>query len=196
MNLADGVLKAAESLLNADLEADEQIEVEKVGFARSVLDTLAAYDRNEISLDPASAERLERNFRELCNALGARQRIAMREQSDLKVSDRLARIRDGFLADHQASARRVDVVLLFEEIGYALDDSPEAEDIRSEMRRLTRQHSLDVDSGSPIEDMEQLRGDLQALQYLARQRSQERPDDNAAEVVADRSETRTEQSAS
>lgn len=173
-DLAGGVMSAAHALLNAALPEDDKIEkIEKVGFARGVLTQLTLFDEGKDVVTREAVDLLEANFQALCKVLGEMRREAMREHSDVKLSDRVARIRDGFLEDHQTPPLRVDVEVLFEEMVHALDNSPEAEDVRSELRRLTDVHELAVDSGTEVADFELLRGDLQALQYRGRQQSQE-----------------------
>lgn len=182
-NLAEGVLSAAHALLNEALpDADKIDKIEKVGFARGVLTQLGLYDDGKAAFGAEAAAQLEANFQVLCKTLGEMRRQALREQSDVKLSDRIARIRDGFLDDHQTPPERVDVQILFEEMVHALDNSPEAEDVRSELRRLTDLHELEVDAASEVADFETLRRDLQALQYRSRQQSQEDEADAAGET--------------
>lgn len=169
--LSGGILAAASGLLGNHLE--EQRDIEKVGFARSVLSVV---DGSRQIAHPVSAESidvLESNFRKLCRHLGQMQRQAVRELSEVKISDRLARVRDGFLGDHQSPPAKADVQVLFEEIGHVLDDSLESEDIRSELRRLATTHELEIDSASPIADFPSLRDELNAIRYRSRLRSQE-----------------------
>jgi len=172
--LDDGVLAAAQALLNAALPDGEKVDkIEKVGFARGVLTQLSLHDEGKATFSSAAVDQLESNFQVLCKTLGEMQRTAMREHSDVRLSDRIARIRDGFLEDYQTPPQRVDVQVLFEEMTHALDNSSEAEDVRSELRRLTDVHHLEIDATSEVADFEAFRRDLQGLQYRSRYRSQE-----------------------
>ena len=166
-----GVFATASAVVNAALP--EPIDFEKVGFARAVLNELQAHDRHAGTLSGGGVDRLESNFRDLFRRLSQMQRSAMRERSDAKSAERIARARDAFLADHPSGASRVDVIVLFEEITHALDDSLEAEDIRSETRRLVAVHDLHTDSALPVSDWDGLCESFRALEYRGRIQSQE-----------------------
>jgi hypothetical protein len=174
--LNNGVLSGATALLNDSL--DEAVDVEKLGFARSVLDALKESEGDPVALSEGALARLDSNFRALFRELNKMRRAAVRERDDVKLSNRIARVRDGFLADHPKTVAKADVQELFEEIHHVLDDSPEAEDIRSDLRRLRSLHSLDVDSALEVDDLDALRADLVRLQYGGRQRSQEEAQPN------------------
>lgn len=93
--------------------------------------------------------------------------------SQVRLDQRIARVRDGFLEDHPATITKIDVQDLVEELEHVLDDSPEGEATQADLRRLRSDHILDVDPNSPVQDAESLREDLIALQYGGRRRSQE-----------------------
>ena len=168
----DGVLPGATAVLNATLS--EPILVDKLGFARSILDEMKANsDQGQVSA--ADTTRLDDNFRVLFRRLNVLRRAAVRQQDEVRLAERIARVRDAFLADHPTLIRKVDLQDLIEELGYVLDDSHEAEETRADMRRLRSEYNVDVDVSSPVEDVEALRIHLMALQYGGRHRSQEEP---------------------
>jgi energy-coupling factor transporter ATP-binding protein EcfA2 len=181
IKLDDGVFDGAAALLMAAVPDCEKVE--KVGFARGVIAHLSRHARGEASISAESLNQLDTNFRALCKILGEMQRTAMREHSDVKLSDRIARIRDGFLDDHRTPPDKADVQVLFEEMQHALDNSRESEEVRAELRRLTDVHELGIDAATPVSDFEELKRDLQALQYRSRHLSQEDASNPSEEPV-------------
>ncbi|MGH1551529.1 hypothetical protein ACRAWF_02995 [Streptomyces sp. L7] len=61
-----------------------------------------------------------------------------------------ARLRKSFLLDHPAGATREQAILLLEEIDAGLDNSVDAEDLRSQIRNLRREFELEEE---PIESI-------------------------------------------
>lgn len=182
--LDEGVLDGAVGILNAG--AAEPMQVAKLGFARSVLDELSDGDAGSTAFPAAVLDRLDDNFRVLFQRLNSMRRTAVRQHDEVQLAERTARVRDAFLDDHPTLIRKVDVHDLIEELELVLDDSPEAEDTRADLRRLRAEHSLDVDPGSAVGDVDTLRIDLIALQYGGRRRSQEGTTENRAGKQTDR----------
>lgn len=169
---SEGVLKGTIDLVNAG--RTEVLSTDKLGFARSVLDVLddaAAYE----AISPDALARMDDNFRSLFQCLNAMRRTAVRARDEVRLEQRIARVRDGFLADHPVTITKIDVQDLIEELEHVLDDTPEGEATQADLRRLRSDHNLDVDPNASVEDVESLREDLIALQYGGRRRSQESP---------------------
>ncbi|WFE53121.1 AAA family ATPase [Micromonospora sp. WMMD1155] len=134
--------------------------LDKVGFARSVLQAV-----REDSTLTAAAEVLDANFRVLFRELGRRQRQAMREITTEKTSAKIKRIKRSFLLDHPTTADRAQATLLLEEAEAALDNSVDAEELKSHIRTMRRDFELDEDPTEPINDFGAFRDALEALVY-------------------------------
>jgi hypothetical protein len=150
------------------------LSTDKLGFARSVLDVLDDAAASE-AISPDALARMDDNFRSLFQCLNAMRRTAVRARDEVRLEQRIARVRDGFLADHPVTITKIDVQDLIEELEHVLDDTPEGEATQADLRRLRSDHNLDVDPNASVEDVESLREDLIALQYGGRRRSQESP---------------------
>jgi energy-coupling factor transporter ATP-binding protein EcfA2 len=146
---SDGVLQGVEEALRQAI-SDPDVTLDKVGFARHVLAVIAAPLASPTPVGTSAIEELESNFRSLFAVIGRLQRRAMSELANIKVSDKVSRVISAFRDDHAIKATKAEVEILFEQIGYGLDTSRESEDIRSEMRRLTDIHQLQVDSRVPM----------------------------------------------
>ena len=171
VDATSGVLQGVEAALQKAL-GDPDVDLDKVGFARHVLAVATSPSAISGSVSDAALADLESNFRSLFAVLGKMQRRAMTTEANMKTSERLSRASAAFLSDHPTKSTRAEVQMLFEQIGYTLDTARESEDARSEMRRLTDVHQLEVDSNSDVTDFAQLKEDLTALSLLARAKSQ------------------------
>ncbi len=140
---------------------DEEFDLDKIGFARSVL---AAIENPRI--DPSALQTLKTNFTVLLGELAKRQRMANREASGERIQSRVNRTRQRFLAQHQDDgARKEDVMLLIEEIEGQLDTSPEGEEVRAAMRKWVRDFKLDEEPRSRVPDYAKFLNDLEGLPY-------------------------------
>ncbi|WP_433272682.1 ATP-dependent nuclease [Actinosynnema sp. CS-041913] len=143
--------------------------LDKVGFARSVIDAVRLDDRLA-----AAAATLDANFRVLFRALGSKQRQAMRDITVEKTGSKIKRLKKSFLLDHPAVATREQATLLLEEIEAGLDNSVDAEDFKSQIRDIRRTFMLDDDPTESVEDFDSFRGGLDVLVYHEVNDAQER----------------------
>jgi hypothetical protein len=162
----EGVFSAIARCLTA---LAPELHIEKVGFARAVVETVAALAAR---VDDADAQALlaafETNMKALFRRLRRMQRDAERELTADRVSARVNRAKNAFLQDRADSARREHAVVLFEEIERALDNSAEADAIRLELQALRRDFKIDEDPAQAIEDYRQFRERLEQMRYVAR----------------------------
>lgn len=107
------------------------------------------------------------NFKLLLSSISLCQRKAERAESVQKISSRINRAKRDFARTHNGQARREDVVTLIEEIGSQLDLSPEAEDVRAEMRAWNARFELDTDPRKLVVDFDGLLKALDGLAYKA-----------------------------
>ncbi|MEV6348369.1 AAA family ATPase [Actinoplanes sp. NPDC051851] len=149
-----------DALEQAAAERLEGFHLDKVGFARSVLEAVSCDE----SLTVAT-QTMEANFRVLFRELGRRQRQAMREIATEKTSAKIKRLKRSFLLDHPATALKEQVMLLLEDVEAVLDNSVDAEALRSQIRSTRREFGLDDDPTTPIADFGAFRDRLEELVY-------------------------------
>lgn len=146
----------------------EDFHLDKIGFARSVIDVLA-------DAKPADTARLEQNFRCLFREIASRQRRAEREQQEAKSSDRIKRELKAFGADHPAAATREQAQLLIERVEGQLDDSPYADELRLRLAKIARDHRLHEAPTTPVADLYAFLADLNGVAYQELQIAQVAP---------------------
>lgn len=129
--------------------------IEKVGFAKEVIATLAASRDAEIA-DPGIGE-MEANFTLLLAEVARLLRSANRQEEDRRLNNRLNRAIKGFLSDHPAPTTRERGRLLIEEIGDAVGDSQDGDRIKLACERLRRDFHLDEDLTKPVDRYDQFR---------------------------------------
>jgi hypothetical protein len=173
---SEGIAKAAASrkgifaAITRCLKAiDPDLHIEKVGFARAVVESVAA-----LTTQVANAEAQELlgafafNMKTLFRRVRQMQRETERELTAERVSARVNRAKGAFLQDRVSSAKREHAFVLFEEIEGALDNSAESDEIRIELQALRRDFKIDDDPSESIEDYGQFRERLERMRYVAR----------------------------
>lgn len=153
---------------------DSQMHIEKIGFARAVVETVSrlATHPDEEGAQPALAA-FGKNMKTLFQRLRQMQRQAERELSSERVSARVSRAKASFLQDHPKGAKREHAFVLFEEIEAALDSSEEADQIRVELQGLRREFKIDDDLNTPITEYEAFRERLERVHYAGRLATQQ-----------------------
>ena len=140
--------------------------LDKVAFARATVDALWG-NAGEFKATEADCSIAASNFKLLLSNIALRQRQAERAESVQKISSRINRAKKDFIRTHSTQARREDVVALLEEIDSQLDHSPEAEDVRAEMRTWHTKFGLDADPRKLVADFDGLIKALDGLAYMA-----------------------------
>jgi predicted ATPase len=153
---------------------DQRFDIDKVGFARSLVDGVSEPGEAKGPGVKNDLEVIQANFTTLLTKLARMQRQAEREVNSEKISSRVNRTKKRFLSDHSQSATREEVSVLIEEIEGQLDQSVESEDVRAEMRDWRREFKLDDDPRSQIDDFSLLRDRLGALAYAGQLKVQKR----------------------
>jgi predicted ATPase len=138
--------------------AGPDVHVDKVAYIRTLLDVLKATrsDNPDLVL-------LNKRFIFLFTRLRKLQRQAEKERSDIRLSHKLRRLFKGFQQDHPNGATKEEVSLMFESLEASLDLSEESEEIRSQMRKLSQQFSL---NDSPLEKIQGFPSFMNALETL------------------------------
>lgn len=159
--------KTFKLLQKAAIEASQKgdlarpLEVEKVPFARSVID---------LALDSKATLKVQRelyeNFRPTLALIEAKQREAMRDHAHTKISTIIKRLRKNFVADHPNNIRKNEVTVLLENLTAQLPrDAAEADKVFDDIRKIQRDFKLADEPRSMLTDPQALRDRLYALTY-------------------------------
>ena len=164
MKDVSGGFKAIQKVLS-DVLGDEY-HIEKVGFARGVIDAVYDFSRRQKEAD--AVEAFESNMKVLLRRINKIMRDAERELSGERIFQKLERLKKSFLQDHPTEARREDAHILFEDIEASLEDNKESDEIKLGIAELRRKFNTANDITQPIEDYDEFREALEALKYAGR----------------------------
>jgi hypothetical protein len=168
-------------------EVGNDSHVDKVGFARSVIELVQMHVGQSVQeISASDIEIFRHNTALLLAKIAHLQRQAERESAQERISQRIDREIKAFLRDHPAASRREDAILLLEEIESVLDDSLEADQVRSRLQVLRREHDLTEPKAGLVENLTEFAHGLLCLRYSAVNAVQEQ----TVEVPADVEETR------
>ncbi|WP_150462412.1 AAA family ATPase [Nesterenkonia ebinurensis] len=150
---------AVEASQKGDLK--RPLEVEKVPFARSVID---------LALDSKATLKVQRdlyeNFRPTLALIESKQREAMRDHAHAKISTIIKRLRKNFIADHPNNIRKNEVTALLENLSAQLPrDAAEADKVLDDIRKIQRDFRLADEPRSTLPDPQALRDRLYSLSY-------------------------------
>jgi hypothetical protein len=140
----------------------EGFSVNKVGFSRTVVDLIQAHDDRNAPI----VREFAHNFRILFRRLRELQRKADRERSAERVTQKIERLKKSFVQDHPDGVSRELASLMLEDMEDALDDSQEADSIRSALKPLARHFRLHEDVLQPVPDYPAFRAELDKLRYV------------------------------
>jgi len=145
----------------------EGINVNKVGFARAVVDAL-----EKSPADSSFLAELERKFRIFFRRLRELQRKAERQRNAERVTQKIDRLKGGFLQDHPDGVNRELASIMLEEMEATLDNSTESDSIRAALKPISRKYHLDEDLLKPVENYQEFCAELEKLRYAPRLASQ------------------------
>jgi len=145
---------------------DPPKHIEKMGFARSVLEVVKENSKKNNSADMQQAiANFTHNMTLVMSSLTRMQRAAERDNQKVKVSSKIDRLKDAFIQDHPTSATREDVVIFFEDIEAALDDTVESDEILIVLQQIKREYQLDTEITSNIIGYDSFKERLDKLRY-------------------------------
>lgn len=147
--------------------------IEKVGFARSVIETINNPESSADGELGAALTEFETNMRALFRRIDTMVRAAERELSADRISQKVERMRSAFLRDYPNGARREQAYVLFEDLLAALGEDIESDAIRTEINWLRRDFDIDKQMAEPIHDYENFKVRLEGVQYAGRVATQE-----------------------
>lgn len=136
--------------------------IEKLAFARAVVDISSAPPSPDEALENAKSEFLAR-MRRLFRAINKARREAERVAGTERLSSMVDRHQTLFGRDHPVTATREQGGNLLEELDGLLDGSLEADAIRAAMQGMRRDFSLNDDPASAIVDLEAFKTRLGGL---------------------------------
>jgi hypothetical protein len=137
------------------------VHIEKIGFARAVIEKCKEPSSDEELLQAIDLF-LER-MRTLFKAINIQRRHAERESVRERVSTRIEREQMNFLRDHPHAASKEQVQICLENIEAILDDSLEADAVKTRLNVLKRKFELDDMNLAAIQDYPSLVQDLRSL---------------------------------
>ncbi|WP_243713884.1 AAA family ATPase [Nostoc sp. 106C] len=186
-NIADQtVLDAIEQTLKDFPE--KNLKISKAGFARNVIRVVNEWSRKRNLLNGREIDALqffEQNFKILFKKLNIMQRSAQQKLTRERLSQKIERLKKGFIARHPISAKREDGVILFDDIEGILESNIENESIKeieavkNEIQNLRRDYKLDIDMNKMIDDYTGFQMGLQRIKYAGLLASQEETSDEA-----------------
>lgn len=166
---------------------DEHIE--KVGFAREVIEILRSADGSDTPELVADANVARRNFELLLSELADRLRDARSREDDDQQRDRVARLVRAFLENHVDGVTRDLARLAIRDIEKALDDTADGDERRSALAQIRREFLIDAEPTKPVPNYEDFRLKLGALPYQERLAHQDRVIEPASDASAVTSDT-------
>ena len=157
------LLKDAASAASIKGELVRPLELEKVPFARSVVDLALAKDA-----DSELQQELYANFQPVLAHIEMKQREAMRDHAQARISSVINRLRKNFIKDHPGRIRKTDAVSLLESLQAQLPlEAAEADAVLQGMRSIHRDFKLADDPRSMLDEPDLFRDRLFTLSYGA-----------------------------
>ena len=165
--------------------SQDGFHIEKVGFARNVIEVVNRQWQNPTSNDLKSGiEAFEGNMRVLFRHLNKMRREAERELVSERVSHKINRLKNSFVQDHPLTAKREEAHVLFDDMQAALDDGPESDAVNITIMNLRRTFELDDDMTQPIKNYKNFIEALEQIKYAGRLATQD-PSFTEAEVASE-----------
>ena len=163
------VLKALENALTKKGKGD--IKITKLGFARHVISVVNSWMNSNNIEEKEAVSQFQENFRRLFIKLGEMQRKAQQRLKGEKLSDKIERCKNDFLASHPTCARREDGFLLLETLENVLDgftDKASQKEIvatRESIQNLRETYQLRTDATRVIDDFDGFKKSLERIRY-------------------------------
>jgi hypothetical protein len=149
--------------------------IDKIGFARAVVDLLPKVNRDGTlpAGTPPEIEEFETNMLMLLTQLRKMQRASEKEQKSVRISEKTDRLKRNFLQDHPEEATREQAVFFIVEIEAALDEAPESDLTRIELQKLRRDFLLSEDLYQNVPHYDNFKIGLERVKYAGVMASKE-----------------------
>lgn len=161
--------KAIEECLK---KISDDMHIEKTGFARSVIDILPQIADGEGSTTLESLQQFENNMNLLFKRINKMQRAAERENSSERISEKVERLKKGFVYDHPNNATREQAHILFDDIEASLENDNESDAIKMSLAGIKRDFDIDNDTTKPISNYDDFKLRLESIKYAGRHSTQ------------------------
>ena len=145
---------------------DVDVSMQKIGFARAVVKVLHGGGSDGV-------EEFTARMRALLCRLNSMQRRAARERTVGQVARRFRREKNKFLQDHPHKAAKEDTLVFLETVEEVLDESREADAIRTELNAVRRDFALEDDPAKVVDDYPGLKERLVGIEYAPLREVQE-----------------------
>lgn len=146
--------------------SEEDLQIERVGFARNVLDTVKIIS-NESNDDGNVIEEFKKSFENLFERLNDMKSKAIEGLNADSISQKIARRIDSFIQDYPDSSKRGIAKRLFKSMEDVLDSSRESEHIRSAIQEIRNEYNIETDQNKAIEDYEKFKERLMYIKNAA-----------------------------
>jgi NurA-like 5'-3' nuclease len=151
--------------------------LEKIGFARSVIEVVNALGRsaNKSKDESVALAHFEENFKILFRQLDKMKSLAELERTRDKASSKVKEVEERFFASHPKTANREDVVKFLEQLEALLraDESFDGVAVKKGIAEIYESHKLASRYEEPIDNFEALKRDIRSLKYRGELESQE-----------------------
>lgn len=154
-------LQSAAQTASTAAGLNRPLDLDKVAFARNVMDL--ALDPNA---DTETKKELYDRFQPILALIEQKQREAMRNHEQARISTILKRLRKNFKTDHPQAIRKGEAITLLENMEAQLPrDAIEADSVIDCIRRIRRDFALADEPRSLIQDPDKFRAALDKLVY-------------------------------
>lgn len=194
----DAITKCFESI-------SEEMHIEKVGFARNVVDLVARESAQIKSSNlKTSIEQFFGNMKILFRRLNKIKRDAERELNNERVSQKINRLKNAFIQDHPENAKKEEASILFEDMDSALGDGAESDAIKLAIIGLRRQFEIEDDMTQFINNYGAFKEGLEQIKYAGRIATQiieneleiNKPEDGSKNAASKQKEKKSEETIS
>ncbi|MBE9235675.1 AAA family ATPase [Anabaena aphanizomenioides LEGE 00250] len=139
-------------------------ELQKVPFARSVVETIRKLSKEKIS--QKGLTEFENNFKALFRRIYEMKNKAERELKKERITQVIDRVLQNFLQDHPVTARREDAMDILDEIEAMLDSNRKGDDnIKLQIENIRTTYKLAHDMMKPIDNYEQFKEDIGKVKF-------------------------------
>ena len=152
----------------------DDLHLDKAGFARAVIDELPISNDGLVSCPISDGViQFERNMKLLFRRIRDMQRMAEKELSADRVSQKIERLKRGFLQDHPEQATREQASVFLSDIQDALDETLESDAARDVVRSTIREFGLNEEILSNVPRYPEFRDRLNTIRYAGRLATQD-----------------------
>ncbi|MCO5798473.1 MAG: AAA family ATPase [Dolichospermum sp. OL03] len=164
LTASNTVFDAIESCFQEIFKDAPKLELKKVAFARSVIETIRKLSKEKSS--QKGLKEFENNFKALFRRIYEMKNKAERDIKKERITQAIDRVIQNFLQDHPVTARREDAMDMLDEIEAMLDSNRKGDDkIKLEIDNIQTTYKLAHDMVKPIDNYEQFKEDIGKVKF-------------------------------